>query len=195
MLTEREVGALTKPIGAIVRDFVTRSLAGVVARLDALEQRLAGLPAPKDGADGAAGANGKDGLPGERGTDGSNGTDGRDGRDGLPGNQGEKGKDGRDGANGVDGKDGLGFDDLVVDYDGEREFAFKFQRGAEVKAFPFTLPLVLDRGVWREGAAYAKGDGVTWAGSFWIAQRDTVAKPDAGNGDFRLAVKRGRDGK
>jgi len=147
------------------QDFITRSLVGVRARLDALEQKIAGVPVPKDG---------------------------RDGRDGLPGNQGEKGKDGRDG---IDGKDGLGFDDLAVDYDGEREFAIKFQRGTEVKAFAFTLPLVLDRGVWRDGVSYAKGDAVTWAGSTWIAQRDTAAKPDAADGSWRLSVKKGRDAK
>jgi hypothetical protein len=112
------------------------------------------------------------------------GTPGRDGRDGLPGLRGEPG---------TNGKDGLGFDDLAVDYDGERGFVLRFQRGAEVKEFGFTLPLVLDRGVWRE-RAYSKGDGVTWAGSFWIAQRDTEAKPDAGDSSWRLSVKRGRDG-
>jgi hypothetical protein len=115
----------------------------------------------------------------------------RDGRDGLAGNQGEKGKDGRDG---VDGKDGLGFEDLKVDYDGERRFALQFLRGAEVKEFAFTLPLVLDRGVWREGH-YEKGDAVTWGGSTWIAQRDTDAKPDAADGSWRLSVKKGRDAK
>jgi hypothetical protein len=143
------------------QEFITRSLVGVIARLDALEQRIASAPPP------------------------------RDGRDGLPGIQGEKGKAGRDG---IDGKDGLGFEDLVVDYDGERRFALQFLRGAEVKEFAFTLPLVLDRGVWREGH-YEKGDAVTWGGSTWIAQRATDAKPDSGNGDFRLAVKKGRDAK
>jgi hypothetical protein len=54
---------------------------------------------------------------------------------------------------------------------------------------------VIDRGVFKDGTEYDKGDGVTWGGSFWIAQRDTQSKPDAGNGDWRLAVKKGRDGK
>ncbi len=55
--------------------------------------------------------------------------------------------------------------------------------------------IVLDAGVWKDGAAYAEGDGVTWAGSFWIAQADTSAKPGGEGEDWRLAVKRGRDGK
>jgi hypothetical protein len=53
--------------------------------------------------------------------------------------------------------------------------------------------VVIDRGVYREGTAYAKGDGVSWGGSFWIAQRDTEAKPDAKDGSWRLSVKKGQD--
>ena len=63
-----------------------------------------------------------------------------------------------------------------------------------MKAFEFSLPVVLDKGVYKAGEGYQAGDGVTWAGSFWIAQEDTTEKPDGGKG-WRLAVKRGRDGK
>lgn len=59
----------------------------------------------------------------------------------------------------------------------------------------FTMPVVIDKGVFREGADYAKGDGVTWAGSFYIAQKDKPAGKPGESDDFRLAVKRGRDGK
>lgn len=117
---------------------------------------------------------------------------GRDGRDGLNGVQGEKGVDGKDGR---DGADGLGFDDLSVEHDGERGFTVKFQQGDRVKSFSFTLPIVLDRGVYKEGQDYQRGDGATFAGSFWIAQAETKSKPDAGDGTWRLAVKRGRDGR
>lgn len=58
----------------------------------------------------------------------------------------------------------------------------------------FHVPFVIDRGVYREGQEYKAGDGVTWARNYWIATKDTTAKPDFG-GDFRLAVKGGRDGK
>ena len=57
----------------------------------------------------------------------------------------------------------------------------------------FTLPVILDRGVWREGS-YAKGDHVSWDGSGWIAQRDTTDKPGTSDA-WRLSTKRGRDGK
>lgn len=173
-----------------------------------------------DGKDGAAGHDGKDGLrgePGEKGLDGKDGvglsdavidrdgnlvltmTDGRHKALGLVlGKDGIDGQKGADGAPGRDGVDGLGFDDLSLEYDGERSVSIKFQRGDVIKEFPLTLPIVLDRGVWQErgmdGAGYKQGDGVSWGGSFYIARKDTFAKPD----DFeswRLSVKRGKDGK
>lgn len=89
------------------------------------------------------------------------------------------------------GKDGFGFDDLDM-VENERGVFLRFKRGDEMKEF--RLPIVTDRGVWKEGT-YRKGDGVTWGGSFWICQVDeTSDKPDSGKG-FRLAVKKGRDGK
>lgn len=92
----------------------------------------------------------------------------------------------------VRGDDGIGFDDLNVE-DGEREFVVVFTKGERVERFPVEKPVILDRGVWREGS-HRKGDGVTWAGSFWIAQRDTEDKPETSDA-WRLAVKRGREGK
>ncbi|YBV97102.1 hypothetical protein M1D80_09460 [Phyllobacteriaceae bacterium JZ32] len=98
------------------------------------------------------------------------------------------------GARGEPGQDGFGFDDLSVEYDGARQFSFKFTKGDRVKEFPFTVPVMLDRGVYKADTAYEAGDVVTWAGSMWIAQESTTEKPDAGK-SWRLAVKRGRDGK
>lgn len=96
-----------------------------------------------------------------------------------------------------DGVDGFGFDDMSADYDGERGLVLRFVRGERIKEFALSMPVVIDRGVWIDGkdGGYAKGDGVTWAGSFWISQKDdNDDKPDGGEG-WRLAVKRGRDGK
>lgn len=56
------------------------------------------------------------------------------------------------------------------------------------------VPFVIDKGVFREGQEYKSGDGVTWARHYWIATKDTADKPDFG-GDWRLAIKGGRDGK
>lgn len=143
---------------------------------------------------GVAGDKGEIGPPGERGPDG---LPGRDGRDGLPGVQGEKGLDGKDGThganglNGKDGADGLGFDDMEPVYDEYGRLSFKFTRGDTVKYA--RIPGIVDRGVYREGESYEKGDGVTFGGAFHIAQQATFAKP--GEAGWRLAVKPGRDGK
>lgn len=116
---------------------------------------------------------------------------GKDGANGRDGAAGADGADGCDGANGRDGADGFGFEDMDLIED-ERGVMLCFKRGAVVKEFP--LPVVVDCGVWKE-RSYRKGSGVTWGGSFWIAQRDTEAKPDTQDSGWRLAVKRGRDGR
>lgn len=177
----------------------------------------------KDGAPGRDGVDGRDGKDGERGLDGAKGLDGKDGRDGVDGKDGigvsdavidregalvltlangqtktlgvvvgQKGEPGKDGQ---DGRDGFGFDDFTAEYDGERTITLTFQRGELVKTFPFELPIVIDRGVYVAGKTYQPGEGVTWGGSFWIAQKQTSAKPGDGSGGWRLAVKKGSDGK
>lgn len=94
-----------------------------------------------------------------------------------------------------DGRDGVGFDDMDVLYDGERTITLKFTRGDYVKESSFKMPIVLERGVYREGQEYDKGDGVTSGGSFWIAQKDKPeGSPRDGSKDWRLSVKRGRNG-
>lgn len=94
---------------------------------------------------------------------------------------------------GEPGLDGIGFDDLDV-VDGPTAFTLRFARGDQVKEWTLAKPTIADcyRGVWREGGHKA-GDLVTWGGSVWLAQRDTDVRPE-GNDDWRLIVKRGRDG-
>lgn len=58
------------------------------------------------------------------------------------------------------------------------------------------VPMVIDRGVYRADGEYKAGDGVTWGGSYWIAQKDAPeGKPgEPGSAGWRLAVKRGDKG-
>jgi hypothetical protein len=101
---------------------------------------------------------------------------------------------GKDGAPGEPGRDGIGFDDMDLIHDGERGFTFKFTKGERVVEKSFALPVVLDRGVFSDAKGYTPGDGVTFGGCFWIAQKETSERPGTGEG-WRLAVKKGRDGK
>jgi hypothetical protein len=122
---------------------------------------------------------------------------GRDGRDGLPGVQGEKGLDGNNGRDGIDGRDGFTLEDFdIKSDDGGRTLTFTFiSEGREPIIRSITTDITLERGVWRE-QAFQKGDGVTWGGSFFIAQRNTEPADKPGVSDaWRLSVKRGRDGR
>lgn len=103
-----------------------------------------------------------------------------------------KPKDGRDG---VDGKDGFGFEEIYLEHDGEREAKIVFERGDRRKEFPFKTPALIDRGIYKPENKYLRGDGVTYGGSFFIAQCDYPKTKPGEAGDWRLAVKRGRDGK
>ncbi len=99
------------------------------------------------------------------------------------------GKDGRDGTNGV------GWDDMTVEHDGKRGVTLKWIKGDAQHIAEIVIPCVIDAGFYKEGQAYEQGDGVTFGGSYWIAQKATSAKPEVGSEDWRLAVRKGRDGK
>lgn len=170
---------------------------------EAVARAVSALPTPERGERGEAG---------EKGEAGANGNDGagiadlvidRAGSlvatftDGRMKNLGNiVGKDGRDGNPGKDGENGMGPEDigLTLMEDG-RTVRFSFDKGDTEYAFQIPFPVVIDRGVFSEGKEYEEGDGVTWGGSYWIAQRATGHKPDGPDSGWRLAVKRGRDGK
>lgn len=176
----------------------------------AVAEYLAAHPpaAGRDGVDGQDGADGRDGvgLAGALITqDGSlavtltNGTvqtlglvvgrDGANGRDGLDGAPGAPGRDGRD------GMDGLGFDDLTVDYDGERTIRCAFVQGDRRREFPpFVLPVAIWRGVYKAGESYQRGDLTTWSGSLWHCGEPTTSQPGQTKA-WTLVAKRGADGK
>jgi hypothetical protein len=109
---------------------------------------------------------------------------------------GPPGKDGANGQNGKDGADGFGFDELVVEQTGDRQFAIKGIRGDRVKQLGIaTFPVQIQRGVWLEGKSYEQGDVVTWGGSSWHCNETTTTRPGDGSKAWTLVVKRGRDGK
>ena len=112
--------------------------------------------------------------------------------------------DGRDknlgcvvGKHGEDGADGETFtlDDFDIVPIDERSIKLMFTRGDICHSFELEFPVPVYRGVFRDGEEYARGDMVTWAGSLWHADKSTSEKPDAPDGGWRLAVKRGRDGR
>ena len=131
---------------------------------------------------------------------GPQGEIGPEGRRGLRGDKGEPGPEGREGRQGrvgEKGADGLGWDNMEkIDEAGEYGFCLK-RDGVVVQEYRWARPQAnfadIYKGVWRE-AEFRRGDAVTFGGSLFIAQCDTTAKPESG-ADWKLAVKRGRDGK
>lgn len=89
-----------------------------------------------------------------------------------------------------------GIADLRIEQDG-RQFTLvaRTSSGEEVSKSVKVAALV-DRGVFKMDEPYEAGDGVTWGGSFFIAQKDAPGgRPgEPGCDGWRLAVKRGRDG-
>jgi hypothetical protein len=219
-----------------------------------IDERIAALPTPKDGApgeQGPQGERGEKGMPGEsvkgeRGDTGDRGPPGERGEKGDKGDPGDAGPSGDDGPegpagpagksvsleqiaeiiesvfakslvdyerrfgeamaraekaipipkDGIDGLDGLSIEDLEVEDDGDGNVTLRFVRGEVRKEFKLRLPRFKDCGVFREGEAYRKGDAVSLSGCLWLAQKDAPAgRPGEGESDWRLAVKKGRDGR
>ncbi|WP_375282885.1 hypothetical protein [Sphingobium yanoikuyae] len=207
-------------VAELVQAEVSKQMPEAIAALPAPERGEKGEDGER-GADGDAGADGQDGRDGADGKDGVDGQDGKDGRDGVDGKDGAGiadlvidrdgnliasftdgrmkhlgqvvGKDGRDGG---DGKDGIPFGvddlDMTLMEDG-RTLRMSFTKGDTEYAFQVPFPVMIYRGVWKDGQAYEEGDVCTWAGSLWHASQATVSKPDSG--DWILCVKKGRDGK
>lgn len=143
-------------------------------------------------------------LPIQKGEPGETGPQGPQGPQGGGGDKGERGDPGRDGRDAADLV-------LLRDYIKEQVTA---DIAGRFNAVSITSPdsgrtlrwaigdtvheiktaIVLDAGVWKEDTSYAAGDGVTLGGSFFIAQTATLAKPGKSD-DWRLAVKRGIDGR
>lgn len=101
----------------------------------------------------------------------------------------------KDGTNGKDGRDGFSAEDVNVTHDGNGNVTFAFKRDELERSFVIRLPRFKDQGVYAAERQYIEGDGVTFGGNFWIAQRDNPETKPAEGSDWRLAVRKGRDGR
>ncbi|HFO1196970.1 TPA: hypothetical protein ACHIU8_004051 [Pseudomonas aeruginosa] len=95
-----------------------------------------------------------------------------------------------------DGRDALPVEsfDLVLGEDG-RTLTVKLQAGDTLVEKSVKVPAIIDRGVFSAEKSYEQGDGTTYGGCYWIAQKDAPEGVPGGSSDWRLAVKKGRDGK
>ena len=86
----------------------------------------------------------------------------------------------------------------VVDgrYDAVGHFWLRVTRDGQTDEY--RLHSVIDRGVWRPEArsSYLRGDAVSLQGSLWISRGDAPqGRPGTDDSGWRLAVKRGADGR
>lgn len=179
-------------------------------RVDAqLKEAVAEIPKPQDGRDGR---DGRDGIA-------------KDGRDGKDGKDGEAGRDAADiviletidesktypRGTFASHKGGLWISEqkgwrCVVRGESELDFhqdptdpriiiAEVTLSDGTVKTKEYRIPFMLDAGIYKDGGDYRMGDAVTFDGSQWVCQVEvTKAKPGTCT-DWRLVVRKGRDGK
>jgi len=90
-----------------------------------------------------------------------------------------------------------GLDDIHIDVNDDRHFTVSLSKSnGQVEEKSFDLPVMIYRDVYQPGRKYVPGDCVTFAGSLWHCFEETSDRPnEAGSAGWRLAVKRGRDGR
>ena len=96
-----------------------------------------------------------------------------------------------------DGRDGVEFTNAKIEQN-ERDVVLIFGNDAGDKEvrLAFFVPGQIHRDMWSDAFEYAQGDCVTLGGSQWYARKaNKNSRPDTGNPDWALTVKRGRDGK
>jgi hypothetical protein len=121
---------------------------------------------------------------------------GRDGPPGAPGRPGARGEDGIDGKDGIHGSSGVSIDSIRVEHvEGRKQKLIATKSDGSEQEVPFVMEgMLLDCGIHKTGSAYESGDVVTRGGSYWVAKKQTIGTPGE-SPDWRLVVKRGRDGK
>ena len=94
-----------------------------------------------------------------------------------------------------DGTDGIGVEDMEFESIDDLTFEIRWLReGKIVKTHQHRFATPHDKGVWKPDVDYRRGAGVSWGGSWFIAQVDhPQGKPEQSK-EWRMAVKRGRDG-
>lgn len=96
-----------------------------------------------------------------------------------------------------DGRDALPLESFDLSLgDDDRTVTVKMQAGETVIEKSIRVASIIDRGIYKAAGDYEKGDAVTHGGCLWIAQHDNPeGAPGMGGKGWRLAVKKGRDGK
>jgi hypothetical protein len=85
---------------------------------------------------------------------------------------------------------------LEIEDAGERGLSLRATRTSGAQSvFTKALPVMIYRGIFREGEPYQKGDAATFGGSLWVAQQDNAEGKPGTSRHWQLVAKRGSDGK
>jgi len=88
-----------------------------------------------------------------------------------------------------------GIKEFSVEQTDERSFTIKsVTTSGRTTEKHVSMPVLIDKGVYKSDESYVPGDVTTWDGSMWIAREATQDKPGTSEA-WRLSVKRGRDGR
>lgn len=94
-------------------------------------------------------------------------------------------------------RDGFSLEDFDAGlHEDGRTVLLSFTQGETKHTFELGFPTMIYRNVYKDGSEYQRGDCVTWGGSVWHSEKDgNTDKPGEGSDSWKLAVKKGRDGK
>lgn len=207
-------------IVGVVKGYFEKEMGPLLSRLEALERRIDALPAPKDDksftvddvvpiiaseiekrvSELPAAKDGKDGIDGKDGVSIAGAFIDRDGSLAITLSNGEV-KNlgpimGKDGDSGKDGRDGFNLEDFDASVmDDGRTVLLSFTGKNMDHKVELGFPVMIYRGVFKDGQSYEHGDTVTWGGSLWHCEAETTDKPGEGTKAWTLCAKKGRDGK
>lgn len=94
-----------------------------------------------------------------------------------------------------DGRDGLDLKNMTIEHDGRKGFTLTIKDDEREIKSTIILPVVVWRDVYQHDAEYLKGDAVTSGGSVWHCEVDGAKGAPGNSDDWKLMVKKGRDGK
>lgn len=94
------------------------------------------------------------------------------------------------------GKDGVSFESFALNWHAEiQELEVVGRANGQQKSVMIQVPLLKNKGYWRDGMKARALETYSLDGCLWIANEDTATRPGTDNKAWTLAARKGRDGK
>ncbi len=96
----------------------------------------------------------------------------------------------------VVGQDGMSFESFALNWHPDsQELEVVGRANGQQKSVMIDIPLLKNKGYWREGMKARALETYSLDGCLWIANEDTATRPGTDNKAWTLAARKGRDGK